>query len=111
MKHNLVEYRKRYATTRKILGTLNKVKANKRLKSRAMHNLNKSRNLLKKEIQRISNMVWPGTGRPYTGLYKVTDKIGHYAKYCGSMLECIDFLKRSKYGQWYRILRDNKDIK
>lgn len=47
-----------------MLGTLNKLNSSKTRKSVAMTRLNKTRNTLLDEIQRVRWIVWPATGRP-----------------------------------------------
>ena len=64
MKHKLPEYRHNYRVAREMLGMLNTLNANKRRKSMAMSRLNRTRNQLLDEIQRVRWLVWPITGRP-----------------------------------------------
>jgi hypothetical protein len=105
MKHNLVEFHLLYTQSRNILGVLNKLKANKKTKSFAMRRLNRTRTDLLREIQRVSRLVWPETGRPFMGKWQVTNLANGMPVSSGSIQDCIAFIDRSKYGKYYRIDR------
>ena len=64
MRTHLKHYRLSYNMWRQLLGNANKSKAPKHVKSQIMSHLNKSRNRLQKEMDRVSWLLWPETGRP-----------------------------------------------
>lgn len=103
MKHRLNEYRQAYQTSREILGGLNKVKAAPHRKSAAFSRMNKTRNLLLKEVQRVSSILWPITGRPYMGRWIVVNKLNGGTVLRSSMVQCLEFCTESRYGHHYRI--------
>lgn len=113
MQHRLREYRLDYCMARKRLGTLNQLKAAKHHKSVAMTWLNKCRINLKNEINRVSDLVWPETGRPFIGDWKVVTRDtmkhprlpGGFVIYWGSLTKCIEFIDRAKYGKCYYITK------
>ena len=114
MKHKLKEYRLDYYMARKRLGTLNQLKAAKHHKSVAMSWLNKCRVKLQKEIARVSKEVWPETGRPFIGDWKVVTRDtvrhpllpGNFVVYFNSLSKCIEFVDRAKYGNCYYITKN-----
>ena len=65
MQHQLKQYRLSYNMWRNLLGKANKSKAPKHVKGQIMSHLNKSRNRLQKEMDRVSWLLWPDTGRPH----------------------------------------------
>ena len=109
MKHELVFRRRRYADARKCLSSVNQL-SNKYgpltdTKSSVMKSLNHTRNELRKEIKRVSWLVWPETGRPHTGDWQVINKLINSPVFEGSLLRCIAFVDRSRYGVYYQWIR------
>lgn len=109
MKHELVFRRRRYADARKCLSSVNQL-SNKYgpltdTKSSVMRALNHTRNELRKEIKRVSWLVWPETGRPYNGDWEVVNTLNANAVFQGSLMRCIAFVNRSRYGVYYQYVR------
>lgn len=109
MKHELVFRRRRYADARKCLSSVNQL-SNKYgpltdTKSSVMVALNHTRNELRKEIKRVSWLVWPKIGRPYLGDWEVINKLTHDTIFQGSLMRCIAFVDRSRYGVCYRLAK------
>jgi len=103
MKNKLKEYSLQYRQARTMLGTLNKLNSSKTRKSTAMTRLNKTRNTLLNEIQRVRWLVWPVTGRPYTGYWSLDTPGGNVM--VGTMLECVNYAEHHKVsrGAWQEL--------
>ena len=122
MEHQLKFRRQRYSDARMLLSSVNRIKRTAGIpdtRSFAMSNLNLTRAALLKEMKRVAWHLWPtNRGRPYIGDWVVCLKpvfaygfrLGREearAKhvYIGSLLKCIAFVNRSKYGDSYYIAK------
>lgn len=94
MRHKLLEYRHNYRIAREMLGMLNTITPTKKRKSLAMTRLNKTRNQLLDEIQRVRWLLWPFLGRPYIGLWSLDTPGGNVM--VGTMLECVNYAEHHK---------------
>jgi len=105
MKHRLNEFRYRYKTACSILGGLNRIKAGPRQKGRIMSHMNRLRLQFKNEIKRVSWLLWPITGRPYIGQWKVIDEITSECLFIGDAIQCISFKRVAIYGYRYQVAK------
>ena len=110
MEHQLKFRRQRYSYARMLLSSVNRIKRTAGIpgtRSFAMSNLNLTRAALLKEMKRVAWHLWPtNRGRPYIGDWVVCVKLKRVSHvYIGSLLNCIAFVKRSKYGDNYYIAK------
>ena len=120
MEHQLKFRRQRYSDARMLLSSVNRIKRTAGIpdtRSFAMSNLNLTRAALLKEMKRVAWHLWPtNRGRPYIGdlvvcvkpaftgrLEILQARVSHV--YIGSLLKCIAFVNRSKYGDSYYITK------
>ena len=124
MEHQLKFRRQRYSDARMLLSSVNRIKRTAGIpdtRSFAMSNLNLTRAALLKEMKRVAWHLWPtNRGRPYIGDWVVCVKPAFTGRleilqargskwlshvYIGSLLKCIAFVNRSKYGDSYYITK------
>jgi hypothetical protein len=113
MKQNLKECRKQYAAAIDTLRAANRNKGsydyNKEYISIAFIELNRARTQLLREMQRVSYLLWPETGRPYYGLWIVViGSTNNIILHRSSMLDCVKYLETSCPSSVYQSCRIEK---
>lgn len=114
MKHNLKHLRSMVKSTKSNIAIVDKLVENGVHIPDTVEHVYRSakywKEQLKEEIERLSWLLWPETGRPYKGYWAVYVRPGEPAEYVGacfvnSQERCIKFIERSKFGMQYYIAK------
>ena len=93
MQHQLDMRRAQYKNAKMRLASVNRLKSDiPTVKSSVIADLNRKRGALQREIKRVSLLLWPDTGRPYTGNYVAINKITLITYYEGTYAQCREFI-------------------
>ena len=96
---NLEQKRRAYRSARSWLGWCNQNNWSQRADAMAM--MNRARNELAKELNRVRWLVWPNTGRPATKWQVVSRSLPHVAIITSTFAECFNICSLSKHKNFF----------
>jgi len=105
MKHNLAILRDIYQKANKNLRYVDELDFSDETRIRFVTVRNNALISLTREARRVSLLLWPDTGRPYDGDWAVISRVTKMTVFINSQARCIKFIERSRYSNFYYIIK------